>query len=125
MSGYEICFVTAGDKAVVKKITEALLTEQLAACISSVEKVKSVYRWKGKIEEAEEIIMIIKTRASLREEVMQCVKKNHNYEIPEILFIPAEGSRDYLDWIGANTRFALSEPGTENPITETPETEKP
>jgi periplasmic divalent cation tolerance protein len=115
MSGYEICIVTAGDKAVVKKITEALLNEQLAACVSAVEKTKSVFRWKGKTEEAEEIMMIIKTRASLRDEVMQCIKKNHNYEIPEILFIPVEGSREYLDWVGANTRFALSEPGTDNP----------
>jgi periplasmic divalent cation tolerance protein len=114
MSGYEICIVTAGDKAVVKKITEALLNEQLAACVSAVEKTKSVFRWKGKTEEAEEIMMIIKTRASLRDEVMQCIKKNHNYEIPEILFIPVEGSREYLDWVGANTRFALSEPGTDN-----------
>ncbi len=114
MSGYEICIVTAGDKAVVKKITEALLNEQLAACVSAVEKIKSVFRWKGKTEEAEEILMIIKTRASLRDEVMQCIKKNHNYEIPEILFIPVEGSREYLDWVGANTRFALSEPGTDN-----------
>lgn len=110
MAQYEICIVSAGDRAVAKKITEALMNEQLAACVSSIEGMKSIFRWKGKMEEADEVLLIIKTRASLREEVMQCVKKNHNYEIPEILFIPVEGSREYLDWIGANTRFSMAEP---------------
>ena len=94
MSGYEICIVTAGDKAVVKKITEALLNEQLAACVSAVEKTKSVFRWKGKTEEAEEIMMIIKTRASLRDEVMQCIKKNHNYEKNHIIHHESAGVDD-------------------------------
>ncbi|MCR4819614.1 MAG: divalent-cation tolerance protein CutA [Elusimicrobiales bacterium] len=110
MAQYEICIVSAGDRAVAKKITEALMNEQLAACVSAIEGMKSIFRWKGKMEEADEVLLIIKTRASLREEVMQCVKKNHNYEIPEILFIPVEGSREYLDWIGANTRFSMAEP---------------
>ena len=86
------------------------MNEQLAACVSAIAGMKSIFRWKGKMEEADEVLLIIKTRASLREEVMQCVKKNHNYEIPEILFIPVEGSREYLDWIGANTRFSMAEP---------------
>ena len=110
MAQYEICIVSAGDRAVAKKITEALMNEQLAACVSAIAGMKSIFRWKGKMEEADEVLLIIKTRASLREEVMQCVKKNHNYEIPEILFIPVEGSREYLDWIGANTRFSMAEP---------------
>ena len=111
MAQYEICIVSAGDRAVAKKITEALVSEQLAACVSAIEGMKSMFRWKGKMEEADEILLLIKTRASLREEVMQCIKNNHNYEVPEILFIPIEGSREYLDWIGANTRFSMADAG--------------
>ena len=107
MSGYSICLVTAGDKAVARKIAHALISDQLAACVSFASGVSSIYRWKDKIEENSEIVMIIKTRDSLCDEVIQCVKKHHNYELPEILFIPVEGSKDYLDWIGANTRFAM------------------
>lgn len=112
-----MCFVSVGSKAIAKKISEALLSDKLAACVSTIGGMSSVFRWKDGIEEANEFLMLIKTRASLREEVIQCIKQNHNYEVPEILFIPVEGSREYLDWIGANTRFALGEPpiASENP----------
>lgn len=120
MPGYSICLVTAGDKAIARKIANALLNEQLAACVSFAEGITSIYRWKGKIEENAEVIMIIKTRDILREEVIQCVKKNHNYELPEILFLPVEGSADYLDWIGANTRFAMGM-SSDAAVSETPE----
>ena len=65
MAQYEICIVSAGDRAVAKKITEALMNEQLAACVSSIEGMKSIFRWKGKMEEADEVLLIIKTRCAI------------------------------------------------------------
>lgn len=106
-SSYEICLVTVGDKTVAEKITEALLEGHLAACVSTINGVVSKFYWKDKVDSASEILLIIKTKSSLRKDVMQCVKINHNYETPEIIFIPiVDGSQDYLDWIGANTEFS-------------------
>ncbi|HNT97689.1 MAG TPA: divalent-cation tolerance protein CutA [Elusimicrobiales bacterium] len=103
-TAYRICFVTVGDKASARKITEGLLAERLAACVSVIEGVTSTYRWQGKIETSQELLLLIKTRASLAADVTQFVKKNHPYTVPEIIFADiSDGSPEYLDWLGANT----------------------
>jgi len=106
---YDICFVTVGDKKVAGDIAAGLLKEKLAACVSSVPGVESTYWWKNNIETSSETLLIIKTRRILREDIIQFVKRHHPYEVPETIFTEIDGaSREYQDWIGANTLFTTN-----------------
>ncbi len=95
---------TAGDEKTARAIADILVAERLAACVQVEGPVRSVYRWKGAVENAEEWRMVIKTRASLFTRVAERIRENHPYEVPEIVAFPlADGSKDYLDWIESNT----------------------
>lgn len=81
-------------------IARALVEEKLAACASIVEGRKSIYRWQGKVEEAQEYRLHIDTRADLFEDVEARVKSLHSYDCPCIVAFPIEkGSQEFLDWI--------------------------
>jgi periplasmic divalent cation tolerance protein len=67
------------------KIADALLKDRKAACVNIVPKVESHYWWQGKIESADELLLIVKTRAELLDDVVGIVKKNHTYTVPEII----------------------------------------
>lgn len=113
---YDICFVTVGDRQTAEKITAGLLDERLAACVSAVPGVESSYRWKDRVERSSEILLIIKTRRALREDVIQFVKRHHPYTVPETVFAEiAAGSQEYLDWLGANTIFSTNIPKDKAP----------
>lgn len=108
---YDICFVTVGDEKTAEKITSGLLKERLAACVSAVPGLRSSYWWKDRIETASETLLIIKSRRILREDIVQFVKRNHPYAVPETVFTEINGgSSAYLDWIGANTLFTTNIP---------------
>jgi len=108
---YDICFVTVGDKKTAAALASGLLKEKLAACVSAVPGVESSYWWKDKIETSSETLLIIKTRRLLREDIIQFVKRHHPYAVPETIFTEIDGaSRDYQDWIGANTIFTTNIP---------------
>jgi periplasmic divalent cation tolerance protein len=82
----------------------ALIESRLAACVNILPGMISHYRWQGAIERAEEVIMIIKTRASLAEEVRAAVKAAHSYTTPAILVLPIESvDQTYLAWLMAET----------------------
>ena len=82
-----------------------LLTEQrLAACVKVLSACTSIYRWKGAIEQAEEIPVVIKTRAALYGQVEAAIRRMHPYELPEIIAVPvAHGLPAYLQWVAAET----------------------
>lgn len=85
----------------------AIVEARLAACVNILPGMISHYWWQGKIERGDEVVMIIKTRASLAETVREAVKARHSYSTPAILFLPVEGGeRSYLDWIAAETQEA-------------------
>ncbi|OGS11737.1 MAG: hypothetical protein A2234_10320 [Elusimicrobia bacterium RIFOXYA2_FULL_58_8] len=108
---YDLCFVTVGDKKTAGAMTQGLLKERLAACVSAVPGVESSYWWKEKIETSAETLLIIKTRRNLRNDIIQFVKRNHPYDVPETVFtVIDEGSKAYLDWLGANTLFTANIP---------------
>ncbi len=89
--------ITTCKKEDEEKIKNALLNERCAACISSFE-VKSKYIWRDKIEEENEIMLFIKTKDYKRAE--EIIRKNHSYEIPEIIAIEIKGYEEYLNgWI--------------------------
>ena len=81
-----------------------LLEDRLAACITTLGKGKSVYRWKQQIEEAREQSVLIKTVRHKVEHVIERIKKSHPYEVPEVVVIPViNGNPDYLNWIEFST----------------------
>ncbi|MGZ5828532.1 MAG: divalent-cation tolerance protein CutA [Xanthobacteraceae bacterium] len=82
----------------------ALLEARLAACVNILPGMISLYRWKGAIERADEVVMIIKTRAASAETVRAAVKEKHSYDAPAILVIPIESvDSAYLAWLTAET----------------------
>jgi periplasmic divalent cation tolerance protein len=82
----------------------ALVERRLAACVNILPGMTSLYRWEGKIERAEEAVMIVKTRASLADTVSDAVKELHTYDTPAILVMPLESvEKSYLAWLMAET----------------------
>jgi len=89
------------DEAV--RIAQALVEQRLAACVQILP-ATSIYRWKGQVEQAEEYVLHIKTRAGHADSVEACVRRLHSYELPELLMMPiAGGSADYIEWMRAET----------------------
>lgn len=83
----------------------ALVERQLAACVNILPGMVSIYRWEGAIERGEEVVMIIKTRATLAEAVGAAVKEMHSYSTPAILVIPIESvDSTYLSWLTDGTK---------------------
>lgn len=82
----------------------ALVEQHLAACVNIMPGMISHYRWQGALERAEEVVMLIKTRATLAEAVCAQVKARHSYETPAILVLPIESmDQTYLAWVMAET----------------------
>jgi len=83
-----------------EKIARAVINKRAAACVNIVPRVRSLYRWKGKVEDAAECLLLIKTRTSLLGELERVVRAAHPYEVPEFVALPiTQGNRAYLDWI--------------------------
>jgi periplasmic divalent cation tolerance protein len=99
MTDKRIVLTTAGSVDEARRIAEALVDRKLAACVNIVPKIVSIYRWKGKVEEAEEWMLLIKTAAGF-EPVRDAILEMHSYELPECLSISIEdGSPEYLKWL--------------------------
>ena len=97
---YIVVFVTAGSPEEAKRIGDALLRERLAACVNVVPSVKSSFWWRGEIEECEEALLIAKSKAGLLERVIECVRRNHSYSVPEVIAVPIMGGYEgYLKWL--------------------------
>ncbi len=104
MDEYIMVLTTTDSKEVAEGIAERLVEKKLAACVQIIGPIKSVYRWKKKVEKAEEWLCFIKTRASLFSELERVIKQIHPYEVPEIIALPiVNGSSDYLDWLQRET----------------------
>jgi periplasmic divalent cation tolerance protein len=83
---------------------KALVERRLAACVNILPGMISLYAWQGAVERAEEVVMIIKSRASLAEPVRAAVKEMHSYSTPAILVLPIESvDSSYLEWLLAET----------------------
>ena len=97
---YIAIFITCAGKPEAIKIAKALLTKKLVACVNIVDKLDSFFWWKGRIDKASEVLVILKTSASNFAKVEREVKRLHSYEVPEVVMVPiTAGSRAYLGWI--------------------------
>lgn len=97
--------VTTADKQEALKIADQMVSEKLAACAQVVGPIVSTYRWQGKVETADEWLVLIKTRTELYTKVEAAVRKMHSYENPEIIAIPIDRTApDYLSWVYQETK---------------------
>jgi periplasmic divalent cation tolerance protein len=95
-----IVLTTAGSKEEAHRIGRALVERSLAACVNILPQVTSVYRWKGKIEEGQEWLLMVKTTHASFESVRDAIHELHSYETPECISLAIEaGSTKYLGWI--------------------------
>lgn len=100
MMQYNIIFMTTPSKEEASKIIHILLKEHLIACANVIESISSYYWWHGKIEEAKEVLVIMKSNESLFPKIVKKVMEIHSYDIPEILALPINNSsQSYFDWM--------------------------
>lgn len=92
------------DRVSAEKLADSLVSQRLAACVNILSPCRSIYRWEGKVESAEEIPLFIKTAASVYPALEAAIRAAHPYETPEIVaFRIDHGLPDYLDWLAAET----------------------
>ena len=100
-----VILVTTRSEPEAHKIADLLLNRRKAACVNIVPKIESSFWWQGKLDSAQESLLIIKTKASLLSEIVDIVKAAHSYEVPEIMALPIiGGNEDYLKWIDDEVR---------------------
>ena len=105
MTDFQIILSTCADREQAERIARRLVEQQVAACVNILPGVQSIYRWQGNIESAAEVLMVIKTSASLVSEVQSIIASLHSYEVPELLVLPVSGgSEAYLAWLKASLR---------------------
>jgi len=99
-----LIYSTFPSAAAAQAVGRALVESGVAACVNIIDGMTSIYRWEGKVEQASEAVMIVKTRKTLAEAAMAAVKDRHPYTNPALLVVPVEGgSADYLAWLAAET----------------------
>ena len=100
-----VCFCTCPDADSATRLADALVGERLAACVSVVPGLRSVYRWQGAIERSDESLLLIKTSRDRLDLLTTRVRDLHPYELPEVVAVEvAGGLSTYLDWVVEQTR---------------------
>ena len=111
-SSEKLCWVymTAGSLEEAKNIGQNLVERKLAACVNLIENMTSIYKWEDKLEEGQEVVMIVKTRKKLMPKMIETVKSHHSNDCPCILYLPIQGGNpEFMSWI--ETETASSEQG--------------
>jgi len=94
---------TCPDRESAEDIAERLVAAQLAACVNIVPNLTSVYRWQGRVERADELLLLIKSRGDIYPTLEATLREAHPYDVPEIIALPvAGGLPSYLNWIDQN-----------------------
>ena len=97
---YVVVLITTPSREEAERIARDLLSKKLAACVNMVSDVKSLFWWEEKIDEANESLLVIKTRLDQMKELIESVKQIHSYTVPEIIALPIiTGNTRYLEWI--------------------------
>lgn len=99
-SAYIVLFTTVSNSEEAHKIAKVLLSQRKAACVNIVPVISSLFWWQDKLDSAQESLLIVKTKASLLNQIVTLVRQIHSYEVPEIIALPIiGGNQDYLEWI--------------------------
>ncbi|MBI4843883.1 MAG: divalent-cation tolerance protein CutA [Nitrospirae bacterium] len=99
-----VVMITSPGEEEAAAIARTLVEERLAACVTIIRNVRSIYSWQGKVEDGAEILMMAKTRGELFDSLKERVKQMHSYDVPEIIALPIMyGSEDYLKWLRNST----------------------
>lgn len=97
---HSVAYVTVPNEEVAKDIARGLISRKLAACVNIIPKITSIYEWKGDVNEDTELLLMIKTRTSIINELIHFVRSNHPYEVCEVISLPIQnGNEPYLKWI--------------------------
>ncbi|MBI2915603.1 MAG: divalent-cation tolerance protein CutA [Elusimicrobia bacterium] len=95
-----VVFVTASNRKEADKISKTIVKERLAACVNQIPSIRSRYWWKGKVETANESLLIIKTKKSKFEALRKRIQTIHSYAVPEVIALEiVQGNPDYLKWM--------------------------
>jgi len=99
MPDQRIVLSTAGSREEAQRIARALVERHLAACVNVVP-ISSTYWWRGKLEQSEEHLLVIKTMIDALDGVQTAIRELHSYEMPEFIVLGIDrGAREYLQWI--------------------------
>ncbi len=91
---------TTNSRKNAEKIAGVLIREKLAACVNIIPNVSSIFRWRGKIDQAQELLLVIKTDSRFLKKIEKTIRKHHPYEIPEMIGWPITwGHKPYLKWL--------------------------
>ncbi|MBM3469820.1 MAG: divalent-cation tolerance protein CutA [Armatimonadetes bacterium] len=113
MSEPLVVLVIASSRDEADRVASALVEEGLAACVNVVPGVRSVYRWQGRVERADELLLVVKTTHHHLADLVARVEGLHSYTVPEVLALPIMGgSAAYLDWLAG---AVLPEAGSGEP----------
>ncbi len=100
MKEYILILITASSIEEGEAIAASLVEDGLAACCNIIPEIKSIFKWKGNICKEREVLLLIKSKASLFKKVEEMVKKLHSYDVPEIIAFPIDaGLSDYFKWM--------------------------
>jgi periplasmic divalent cation tolerance protein len=102
-----IVFSTCGSEEEAVRIAKRLVEGRVAACVNLIPRIRSIYRWEGKIEDAGEWMLVIKTSHERFEALRTVLEAAHSYELPEVLALPVlDGSPGYLAWLDSELAIA-------------------
>ena len=100
-----VVLVTAKDTDEAQMISRKLLDEKLVACVNIVKEIRSLFWWQGKVDQADEVLLVMKTQQTCFPEIVNSVKSAHSYDVPEIIALPIiDGNKDYLTWIDESVK---------------------
>ncbi len=100
-----IILTTVSSKAEGERIASKLVENKLAACVNILPKMTSVYRWENKINQDDELLLIVKTAEYLEQEVHDYIRDNHSYEVPEIITLDIKNiDKKYSEWLNSSIK---------------------
>ncbi len=100
-----VIFITCANRKEADKIGNELVAQKLVACVNIIDKVSSIFWWQKKVDSANEVLLIAKSKKSLMEKIIKQVKSLHSYEVPEVIALPIiSGNKEYINWINESVR---------------------
>lgn len=97
---YIVAFITCSNKKEARNIAGQLIRNKIAACVNIVSSIESFFWWQGKVDQAKEALLIVKTKKTMVSKLIKKVRSLHSYQVPEIIALPIiSGHKPYLNWI--------------------------